>query len=294
MYYYENSLSLDALLEASKSQSVDAILKYNYEKILTNTVFENYEYNMTHYESKSFDYSLFIPEGLSSKIESVELQFEKQTNPEMTPMYDSVASSGLWGSREETQSIPVSATIISPEFSWETLTGSIMLERSDFTLEGDYNNFEYQVFLNLKDGSSLPYSPMSYFYISGNTLEGKKNSLTSAYYQSQGDVGYPNIERLLSAQFEKLEVASDGLEDYISNLEKVEVRVQNFVENYNKAGDEIANKVSDEMSFQENIAPYGENMRKINLLNDVLWQIRSEVETRKSTDIIDEIFQIQN
>jgi len=31
-------------------------------------------------------------------------------------------------------------------------------------------------------------------------------------------------------------------------------------------------------------------MMKINTLNDALWQIRTEIETRKSVDIIDELF----
>jgi hypothetical protein len=31
-------------------------------------------------------------------------------------------------------------------------------------------------------------------------------------------------------------------------------------------------------------------MMKVNVLNDAMWQIRTEIETRKSADIIDELF----
>jgi hypothetical protein len=49
-------------------------------------------------------------------------------------------------------------------------------------------------------------------------------------------------------------------------------------------------KVSDDESFSENIESYGVSMQKTNILNDAIWQIQSEIETRKGSHIIDELF----
>jgi len=49
-------------------------------------------------------------------------------------------------------------------------------------------------------------------------------------------------------------------------------------------------KVTDDESFYENIESYGVSMQKNTILNDAIWQIQSEIETRKGSHIIDELF----
>jgi hypothetical protein len=152
------------------------------------------------------------------------------------------------------------------------------------------NTFQLQAYITLTDGSILPYSQIWYIYMYGSGIEGVKFDFTNAFYSANQKIWYADTTRLLRNAFDKLETKINSLKDYLVILEKVSQKATSLSEQYTALGDEIAGKVTDDESFQENVEIYWRNMMKVNVLNDAMWQIRTEIETRKSADIIDELF----
>lgn len=279
---YDNGLSLDILKNAAKNSSIKKILEDNYKMIAQNSVYENYEYNSTHYISKQISYTLFIPDRLMSKVRSISVEIKNNYMDYATPFYDIETKQSV---------IPVEIIIDTKSFDGESVTWTIVLTREQFEVTNELGNtFQLQAYITLTDGSILPYSQIWYIYMYGSGIEGVKFDFTNAFYSANQKIWYADTTRLLRNAFDKLETKTNSLKDYLVILEKVSQKATSLSEQYTALGDEIAGKVTDDESFQENVEIYWRNMMKVNVLNDAMWQIRTEIETRKSADIIDELF----
>ncbi len=280
--YYEPQLRLESLLNATKDRTIKKIFEDNFEMIAQNTVYENYEYNSLHFENKQVSYSLFIPQKLQSKVRNITVEIKNSFVDYLVPFEDAKIMNN---------DIPVELEINVSEYEWETISGNIDISKDMFwELAEFWNSFTLQAYITLSDRTIVPYSQLGYIYVYGNWIEWIKTSLSNAYYNSQINIWYPDIQRLLQTAFSKLEQESASTEIYLSTLAKIEEKANIMIENYTQIWDTIAENVTNEETFQDNIEMYWKNMMKINTLNDALWQIRTEIETRKSVDIIDELF----
>jgi len=286
LYPNLNGLTLEEVIQDVRHGSIKQTLTENFDTIAQNTAYEDYSYNATHRYSKQLEYHVFIPTSLESKVRNIHIQVTKDTYDYGYPspiMYDGV---------EEKMSLPVIVDIVpNKDAEGSYVDGTVLLQREDFVNTWEYgSSYKIQVMLELSDKTQIPYSQISYMYISGDTTEWIKSDLSNAYYSSQNTYGYPDVSRLLRVAFEKLEAKSTSTEVYLETLTKVLTKGQSLIEKYNAELDSIAMKVTDDESFYENIESYGVTMQKNTILNDAIWQIQSEIETRKGSHIIDELF----
>lgn len=108
-----------------------------------------------------------------------------------------------------------------------------------------------------------------------------KADLSNAYYSSQTNYGYPDVARLLKIAFERLEASTSSVEIYLNSLERVLQKGEKLLEEHNAVLASIAAPISNEEEFTAAIEKYGVAMQKTSILNDAIWQIKSEIETRK-------------
>ena len=278
-----SSFSLESLLKWVQDESIKSILTENFEMISQNTIYENYGFNALSYKNRQFDYSIFIPEVLSEKVASIKIEIEKSYYNNNTI---------FWLEKSQEDSLLVEVIIKSKDFVGETISDSINISRDMFVIPEwiDSEWFTIQLSIVLDDETIIPYSQSWYIYINGKTLQGKKWDLMNAYYIMNQNIWYPDVSSLMKAAFKNLEDWTASLESYLYMLERVSLRADVLIQRYTAQGDEIAKNVISQQSFEENIDPYGKSVTRVNLLNDALRQIKSEIETRKSTDIINELF----
>lgn len=295
MYPYgENSVfTLESMMDATRNRSVQTILKSHFDMISQNTSYENYEHNSKHFYTKMMDYSIFIPKDLSGRVSKAAL---KITRSDYGPiMYDTsvdaMAKDAMTTSAAKVASQSIDIPLIKDT---ENLSGSLTLNRDIFEtmIVQEYgDSFTAQVELTLTDGSVIPYSQVAYLYMQADNAEGKKAHLSNLYYTQNPYMGYPDVAGLLKSAYAKLEAKSKTVADYLATLEKVSKKASELAQTYTASLDGLVTDIDSEEDFAAQVDAYGTMMQKANILNDASYQIGSEIQTRKHSGVIDELFQ---
>lgn len=280
MYYQDSSLSLEDMLLTVKSQEIKDSITKNFDQIASSSVSEDYQYNALNFDTRKIDYNVFITSDIQSRVTKVSVYLK--------PSYDMMQTYG----KLSVGSISANSDyVITPrEQNGDYETGSVTLGRSELTVWESGGSYSMRAAVVFDDGSIVPYSMEWFIYLQPNTIEGIKNDLSSAYYTGLINYSYPDTSRLLKVAFEKLEIQSWDLDTYLANLEIVRLKAIALWETQNKSLEEIAAKVNNQESFEANTMTYGEAQQKFNIINEIAYQIGTEIETRKYTDFINEIF----
>jgi len=280
--YYGYSSVLSDLSELPRESKIRTILSDNIETISANTLREDLEYNGTHFYTKKLDLAVTIPNDLLIKIKKAYIAFNPM--PDFY-IYDMAgASSKDLLSENYISQIDIDVNNIPQE---------ITLERKDFDpyISNDYgSSFMGTLFLELTDGTVIPFANPYNIYFNANTTEGKLSQLSNMYYTLHPDAGYPDLTNILQKYFDKLEARTGSVSAYITALEKIQTKVVDMTTEYDEAQKKLAENLNSEEDFQAQADSYGKIMQRFNILSDLKWRIGTEIQTRNSEGILEEIF----
>lgn len=280
-YGYVNPLS--TITETVKDNKIKDILSKNILSIMGNTISEDYEYNSTHFYSKKISLNIVIPDELLTKIKSTYIGFTIQ-NP-MVYEYDIMP--------KEDTSVTVWQNSVKIDLSAENMPSELTLERDMFEsqISDVYGtSFVGNIFLELTDGTVIPFSNTYYFYVNADTSEGKLWHLSNMYYAQYPYSGYADLETLLKKYFEKLEAKMGNVSAYIEALGKISEKVDTMTKKYETAQSELTKNIKSEEDFTAQVELYGKIMQRYNILTDLKWRIGTEIQTRSSEGVLEELF----
>jgi len=252
-----------------------------------NSISEDWDYNSTHFYTKNITLNIDMPEALLMKVKKAYIGFTVQ---EGGYVYDSYYE---MGSEMKAVDVVQGKNNIRIDLDAANIPSEITLDREDF---GPYITNEYgesfmgSLFLELTDGSVIPFSNPYYLYFNADTPEGKLSQLSNMYYTLHPYDGYPDLEKLLQKYFDKLEAKAGNISAYITALEKIQEKVVDMTTQYEDAQKALGNKIQSEEDFEAQVDTYGKIMQRYNILSDLKWRISTEIQTRNSEGILEELF----
>lgn len=282
---------LAQLADSVEDPEIKKIISENIVTIINNNIQEDYQYNPSHFYTKKLAINVEIPEKLKNKIKSIFLGM----NVNQVMYYDGIGGA-WWGDSGE--------TIISPEdinpqlnhinipLSKNNIPWEITIERAIFDnyFSNEYgDSFLGVLYIELEDGTILPFSNTFYIYINANTHEWKSSHLQNLYYQENNYMGYADVYSLLQKLFEQLREKL-SLKDYITLLNRAIDRASEKMTILEEAQKKATNSIEKEEDFSKIVKSYWATVERYNTLNDIRYQIASEVKTKESESIIEDLF----
>jgi len=111
------------------------------------------------------------------------------------------------------------------------------------------------LYIELEDGTILPFSNTFYIYINANTHEGKSTHLQNLYYQENNYMGYADVYSLLQKIFEQLREKL-SLKDYIALLNRAIDRAGEKMTNLEEAQKKATSSIEKEEDFSKIVKSY--------------------------------------
>lgn len=285
-YGYDAYSQLSSIEELVSEKKIKDILKENILSIMGNTISEDWEYNNMHFYTKNILLDIDVPEALLMKIKKGYIGFTSWDN---FYVYDD------YGYEKEKTALDIvqGKNNVRIDLDITEIPTEITLERETFDpyIDSEYgNSFVGTLFLELTDGSVIPFSNSYYIYFNADSSEGKLSQLSNMYYTLYPYDGYPDLTELLKKYFERLEARTGSIAAYITALEKIQERVAEMTTQYEEAQGKLAEAVNSEEDFVNQVETYGKIMQRYNILSDLKWRIGTEIQTRNSEGILEELF----
>lgn len=282
MYTYNNS-DLTAVIESIQDKDLKDLIEKNSLTSSQNNIMEDWDFNNKNYYTKKLTLNLSIPEAIQSKVTSAYISlWVGQTN--IGPMMDMKMSDGT--TMEATNEYKIM-------LNKNSLEKEVRLSRADldkFITDQYGASFNGKLIIELTDGTKLPYSNMFYLYMSKDNVDGKISHISNLYYANNPNNGWANTTELLKKVFERLQAKYPKAYDYITVLERVAKKIDTLTSNIKSEQIKIAESIRSEEDFPKYIESGTKLMEKMNILNDIRYQVSSEIKTKQSEGIIDEIF----
>ncbi|NUJ97797.1 hypothetical protein HGA92_03370 [Candidatus Gracilibacteria bacterium] len=280
--------SLKNIADLVKDSETKKIITDNIVSIISNNIQENSDYNIKNFYTKKLKLNVEIPEALKAKIQKAYIGLG--VNQQI--YYDGMGG-GEGGSQVATPlDVTEGINHIKIELKTSEIPGEVLLQREIFNkyIANEYgDSFMGTLYLELMDGTTIPFSNSFYIYIQANTNNGKGQHLQNLYYQENSYNGYANIYDLLKAVFEKIKVGKTTNE-YIAVLEKAIDKANEKMKAIESAQKKVTDSIQKEEDFAKFIRAYGATVERFNLLNDIKYNIGSEIKTKQSEGLIEEIF----
>ncbi len=279
--------------QSDLTQTVDSINDKDLKDIVSknllpasqNSITEDWDYNNKNYYTKKLLLSVNIPDVVKAKVSSAYISLWVNQTPIM-PMYDSKMAP----TSTDTSANSVEYKI---DLNKDSLPSEVKIARSDIDayIKDPYGaSFNGKLVLELTDGTKLPYSTMINFYITKDNVDGKLAQLSNLYYAQNPSAGWANTADLLKKAFEKLQAKYTKTYDYIAILEKVSKKIDTRIEAVKSEQTKLVNWIYSEEDFPKLVDPASKLADKANILNDIKYQVASEIKTKQSEWIIDDIF----
>jgi hypothetical protein len=282
-FTYDQS-DLNQVVESIKDEAVKDIVSKNLLPASQNNINEDWDFNNKNYYSKKLTLSVSIPDALKEKISSVYISLWVAQNTPM-PMYDAKMSTSTDTSTNSKE--------LKIDLNKDSLPTEVKLTRAEldkFITDQYGASFNGKLVLELTDGTQLPYSNMVYLYMSKDNTDGKIAHLSNLYYSQNPSAGWANTADLLKKAFEKLQAKYPKTYDYISILEKVSKKIDSKIESIKTEQNKLVESIRGEEDFPKLVDPASKLADKSTILNDIKYQVASEIKTKQSEGIIDEIF----
>lgn len=290
MYYPTYDSPLKDINSLVISPDIKKIISENLVSIINNNIEEDWEFNNKTFYTKKFKANVVIPEDLKMYIKSSYIWVSKNFAP--------VPYEGMGGGGD-TKEVVVTASDIQENVNHlkinldiNNIPGDVILDRTliDSYIINQYgDSFMGALYLELTDGTTIPFSNNFSFYISKNNNEWKKAHLTNLYYVNNTFAGYANIQSLLEKVFEKLS-QNKTTTQYIAILEKVIEKIDAKIKKIEESQNKVVESITKEEDFAKFVKPYGKVIENLNIYNDIKYQVASEVKTKQSKGIIEELF----
>lgn len=264
-------------------ENVKNILERNALTLSANYISEDYDYNSRHFFTKKLTANIVLPQEIREIAKSVFVAFKLQDGP---VMYDRAMD---WTDISETST---SGNIIKINVNLDDLD-TITFKRDDFEslIQNEYgNSFAGALYIELEDGKVVPVSNTAWLYLQKNNTEGKKSHLTNLYYVEYPYNGYANMYELLQKVFPKLQKKYGSTAKYLAALEKAMGKIDEKVEKITAIQNAMVESIHTEEDFAGKVKDFGTYMEKLNLYNDLKYNIGTEIKTKQSEGIIEEIF----
>lgn len=279
--------------QSDLTQSVEWIADKDLKNIISknllsasqNSITEDWDYNNKNYYTKKLLLSIHIPDGLKEKVNSAYIILWVNQNPIM-PMYDSKITPTSIDSSSNTAEYKI-------DIDKNSIPSEIKIVRSDFDKyikDPNGASFNGKLVLELIDGTNLPYSTMANFYLTKDNVDGKLAQLSSLYYAQNPSAGWANTQDLLKVAFQKLQEKYKKPIDYITILEKVLKKVDSRLESVKTEQTKLVEWIRSEEDFPKLVEPASKLADKSTILTDIKYQIASEIKTKQSEEIINDIF----
>jgi hypothetical protein len=282
MYTYDNS-DMSTVLESIQDKDLKDLIAKNALTASQNNISEDWEFNNKNYYTKKLTLSISIPEAIKPKVTSAYISLWVGSSM-MMPMADSTVKSDADTSSMTEYKIAINKDSIPKE---------LKLSRSDldkYVIDQYGASFNGKLILELSDGTKLPYSNMVYLYVSKDNTDGKIAHLSNLYYATNPSNGWANTQELLKKIFEKLQAKFPKANDYIAVLEKVAKKIDARLVSIKSEQGSIASSINSENDFTGYVEKGAKLMDKSTILNDIKYQLASEIKTKQSEGMIDEIF----
>lgn len=283
MPIYNGGNDFQTVLENITDEDLKELITKNILTISSNNVSEDYEYNNAHFYTKKLTANVMIPEDIKAKAKRVFISFS-ESEPMM--MYDAVSSTVPTTTTDAGNHIEINMNL-------SDANGEISIERKDFDtyIKNDYGtSFMGTVYLEFEGGIKVPFSNSFWLYLQKDNVEGKKSHLMNLYYQQNQYAGYANIYELLQKVFVKLQKKLDSTAKYISVLEATAKKIDEKLTKIDAVQKAMVEWITTEEHFAPKVKDFWVQMEKFNLLNDIKYQIASEIKTKQSQGIIEELF----
>lgn len=286
-YYYGQwgSSELQFMIDSIKDEKLKELITKNILTITANTVVEDYDYNSKHFFTKKLTANIVIPDEIKAKAKKVYLSFNTSEGP---MVYDSIKAPEV---------VPTTTTDeknhIQINIDLSKTTGELNIDTEDFAkyITNDFGtSFVGMAYVEFEDGVKIPFSNAVYLYLPKNNVEWKKSHLMNLYYQSTQYTGMANTQELLQKVFAKLQKKLGSTAKYIAVLEAAMVKVDEKLKKIEATQNANVESIKTEDDFAGKVASHGLLIEKYNLLNDIKYQLWTEVKTKQSQDVIEEIF----
>lgn len=280
--------SLKNVADLVKDSETKKIITDNIVSIISNNIQENSDYNIKNFYTKKLKLNVEIPEALKAKIQKAYIGLG--VNQQI--YYDGMG----WGEGWSQVATPLDVTEwinhIKIELKTSEIPWEVLLQREIFNkyIANEYgDSFMGTLYLELMDGTTIPFSNSFYIYIQANTNNWKGQHLQNLYYQENSYNWYANVYDLLKAVFEKIKVGKTTNE-YIAVLEKAMDKANEKMKAIESAQKKVTDSIQKEEDFAKFIKAYWATVERFNLLNDIKYNIGSEIKTKQSEGLIEEIF----
>lgn len=280
--------SLKNVADLVKDSETKKIITDNIVSIISNNIQENSDYNIKNFYTKKLKLNVEIPEALKAKIQKAYIGLG--VNQQI--YYDGMG----WGEGWSQVATPLDVTEwinhIKIELKTSEIPWEVLLQREIFNkyIANEYgDSFMGTLYLELIDGTTIPFSNSFYIYIQANTNNWKGQHLQNLYYQENSYNWYANVYDLLKAVFEKIKVGKTTNE-YIAVLEKAMDKANEKMKTIEVAQKKVTESIQKEEDFTKFIKAYWATVERFNLLNDIKYNIGSEIKTKQSEGLIEEIF----
>lgn len=289
LYYPTYDSPLKDINTLVVSPDIKKIISENLVTIINNTIEEDWDFNNKTFYTKKFKANVSIPEDLKVYIKSAYIGVSRNFAP--------IAYEGMGG--WDTKNTVVTASDVEEmvnhikiNLDVKNIPGDVVLDRTlvDKYIVNQYgDSFMWALYLEFTDGTTVPFSNTFSFYMAGNNNDGKKSHLTNLYYVENPYTGYANIQSLLEKVFEKLS-QNKTTNEYIAILEKTIEKIDAKMKKIEESQNKVAESIVKEEDFKKFVKTYGKVMETYNMLNDIKYQVGSEVKTKQSKGIIEELF----
>lgn len=77
---------------------------------------------------------------------------------------------------------------------------------------------------------------------------------------------------------------------YVEALGRISEKVDTMTQKYETAQGELAKDINSEEDFATQVELYGKIMQRYNIMTDLKWRLSTEIQTRNSEGVLDELF----
>lgn len=276
---------VNQVVDSIKDASLKDIVSKNLLQIAQNSINEDYDYNNKTYYTKKLLVTVSIPEELKNKVTSAYISLWAVSNIPSPIMYDAKSSTTTTDTSSNTE--------LKIDINKDSIPTEIKIKRSDldtYVKDPSGASFNGKLILVLTDGTKLPYSNIISFYIMKDNNDGKIAQLSTLYYTTNPSSGWANTAELLKQAFDKLSAKYPKVLDYTAALEKVSKKIDTKIISLQTEQTKLVSGIYSEEDFPKLIDPAAKIADKLNILNDIKYQISSEIKTKQSQWIIDDIF----
>lgn len=280
---------LNQVVDSIKDTDIKSIVQKNILQATQNTITEDWEYDNKNYYTKKLLLAITIPNDLKSKVSSAYISLWASSNIPTPIMYNK-KDSDTWSTEVDT----TSSTEFKINLDKNNIPTEVMLSRNDlekYIKGNDGASFNGKLVLELTDGTVLPFSSMGYLYIQKDWNDAKIAQLSNLYYTANPNTsGWVNTQDLLKSAFDNLSKKYTKLDDYVTVLTKIINKIDTLSTGLKSQQTALVSKIIKEDDFKPLIDSAQKLADKIALLDDIKYQISSEIKTKQSQNIIDDLF----